>query len=78
MKAEVIQPLPGSDSITFSRNDALALGNAVVSTAVFGVSPKTSAPTQVKPNGGRHAGGRLAGVTPAKATETVALPISTA
>ncbi len=52
----------------------LLLGSAVVSTAVFGVSPKTRAVAESSPNGdgGNILG--LAGGTPARATETVALP----
>jgi hypothetical protein len=73
-----------------SRNGAVALGSAVVSTAVFGVPPKTSVPVESPPNGGslpsvELAGGRSEQIMertlargPARATETVALPISTA
>ena len=66
------------DRHALSRNDEVALGSAVVSTAVFGVAPKTSAPGENPLNGDFPSGVRLAGGTPTRATETVALPISTA
>jgi hypothetical protein len=61
-----------------SRNDAVALGSAVVSTAVFGVSPKTVPPFVPAPNGLGRMIVRLAGETPIRATGTVALPDSSA
>ena len=39
-----------------SMNDSVTLGSAVVSTAVFGVSPKTSASGETPPNGDRPTG----------------------
>jgi hypothetical protein len=63
-------------SLSQRRNDAVTPGSAVVSTAFFGVSPKTSVPGETPPNGERAAGVWLAGGTPVRATETVALPIS--
>jgi hypothetical protein len=50
------------------------MGSAVVSTAVFGVPPRTFPPWQDSPNGERNSCVGLAGGTPARATETVALP----
>jgi hypothetical protein len=60
--------------IALSRNHAVALGSAVVSTAVFGVPPKTFAVSDSAPFGVGEIVIELAGETPAKATETVALP----
>jgi hypothetical protein len=50
------------------------LGSAVVSTAVFGVSPKTLPSLGPAPNGVGRVIVRLAGETPTRATGTVALP----
>ena len=50
------------------RNDSVGFGRAVVSTAVFGVSPKTSPHWERAPNGDSPDGKRLAGETPARAT----------
>jgi hypothetical protein len=50
------------------------LGSAVVSTAFFGVPPKTLAAGAISPIGVGGIIVRLAGETPARATETVALP----
>src|SRR5579863_8155407 len=62
----------------------LLLGSAVVSTAVFGVPPKTPVAPMAPPNGDGEVNARLAGETPARATgpavatlwrgKTVALP----
>ncbi len=63
-----------SSSPILNRSDSVALGSAVVSTAVFGVSPKTFLASDFAPF---CVGGiviEFAGETPAKATETVALP----
>jgi hypothetical protein len=57
-----------------TRNDSVALGSAVVSTAVFGVSPKTFAVSDSARFGVGEIVIDLAGGTPAKATGTVALP----
>jgi len=56
------------------KNYSVVLGTAVVSTAVFGVSPKTFAARDVSPNGYGESNFGLAGETPARATGTVALP----
>jgi hypothetical protein len=56
----------------------LLLGSAAVSTAVFGVSPKTLAAPASSPIGVGGMIVRLAGETPARATEMVALPTPTA
>ena len=64
--------------VALSRNDSVALGSAVVSTAVFGVPPKTSQRWGRAPNGDSSNEKRLAGETPARATGTVALPRPTA
>jgi hypothetical protein len=61
-------------SSCLGRNNAVALGSAVVSLAVFGVSPKTLAVPGSVPVGVGGILVRLSGETPAKATETVALP----
>jgi hypothetical protein len=53
-------------------------GSAVVSTAVFGVPPKTFLSFMQVLIGVGEFIVRLAGGTPARATETVALPIATA
>jgi hypothetical protein len=50
------------------------LGSAVVSTAVFGVSPKTLPSFGPAPNGVGRIIVRLAGETPTRATGTVVLP----
>jgi hypothetical protein len=50
------------------------VGSAVVSTAVFGVSPKTLPPFGPAPNGVGRIIVRQAGETPTRATGTVALP----
>jgi hypothetical protein len=63
----------GEDQISLSRTVAVDLGSAVVSTAVFGVSPKTLRSTTFHLSVGCMFV-RLAGETPARATETVALP----
>jgi hypothetical protein len=60
--------------MNLSRNDAVALGSAVVSTAVFGVSPKTFPSFGPAPNDVDRIIERLAGETPTRATGTVALP----
>jgi hypothetical protein len=52
------------------------LGSAVVSTAVFGVSPKTFMTPASSPIGDVLIMVRLAGETTARATATVALPKS--
>jgi hypothetical protein len=57
-----------------NRGDSVALGSAVVSTAVFGVPPKTLLISNYTPFGVSKIDTELAGGTPAKATETVALP----
>jgi hypothetical protein len=57
-----------------SRNDAVALGSAVVSTAVFGVSPKTLPFFGPASNSVGRIIVRLASETPTRATGTVALP----
>jgi hypothetical protein len=44
--------------LDLSRNDVVALGSAVISTAVLGVSPKTSAFGVHAPNGDPWHGGR--------------------
>ena len=63
----------------FSRNHAVKLGSAGVSPAVFGLWPKTLAPgVQIHPMVTPIGAVRLAGGTPARATETVALPFSIA
>ncbi|MGO8698990.1 MAG: hypothetical protein ACLQVY_14845 [Limisphaerales bacterium] len=59
---------------TLSRIDAVGLGSAVVSTAVFGVSPKIISERAGSPIGEAGVFFRLAGGTPARATGTVALP----
>jgi hypothetical protein len=51
-------------------------GSAVVSTAVFGVSPKTFAAADSAKASEEGTLAELAGETPARATETVALPNS--
>jgi len=51
----------------------LLSGSASVSLAVFGLWPKTSVPCENPPNGAPDVW--LAGGTPARATETVALPV---
>jgi hypothetical protein len=56
----------------------LLWGSTVVSTAVFGVSPKTLAAPASSPLGVGGMIVRLAGETPAGATETVALPTPSA
>src|SRR5580658_9788406 len=53
----------------------LLWGSAVVSTAVFGVSPKTSAPRKSPPNGDSPTGVRLAGGTPASLRPVVDSPL---
>ncbi|HEY3853222.1 MAG TPA: hypothetical protein VGO67_02390 [Verrucomicrobiae bacterium] len=60
--------------INLSQNDSVALGSAVVPTAVFDVSPKTVSVSDPAPFGASKILIELAGGTPAKATETVALP----
>jgi hypothetical protein len=54
------------------------MGSAVVSTAVFGVSPKNIPEYDHSPIGEGAVFARLAGETPTRATETVALPNPTA
>jgi len=54
------------------------LGSAVASTAVFGVPPETLPSLEPVPSGVGSIPARLAGETPARATETVALPNPTA
>ncbi|HEY3857392.1 MAG TPA: DEAD/DEAH box helicase [Verrucomicrobiae bacterium] len=56
------------------QNGSIALGSAVVPTAVFGVPPKTFPVSNSASFGGPENVVELAGETPAKATETVALP----
>ncbi len=60
-----------------SRNDAVKKGGATVSVGVFGVPPKNPAASGKPPIGVGRLIVRLDGETPAKAIETVALPIST-
>jgi hypothetical protein len=55
-----------------SRNHAVALGSAVVPTAVLGVPPKTFSDHEYSLNGDRALNVRLPGGTPARATGTVA------
>src|ERR1700678_666035 len=50
-------------------------GSASVSLAVFGLWPKTSPARENPSDGDSSVVGPLAGETPARATETVALPI---
>jgi hypothetical protein len=77
-KSNQIKPLAAmghSDAeIGLNRNDSVAWGSAVVSTAVFGVSPKTSPAPASSPIGDVGIIVRLAGEAPARATGTVALP----
>jgi hypothetical protein len=54
----------------------LLLGGAVVSTAVFGVSPKTPVAPIAPLIGDGEVNAKLAGETPGRATGTVALPQS--
>jgi hypothetical protein len=60
-----------ADDTTFG---PVALGSAVVSTAVFGVSPKTLPSFGPAPKSVGRIIVRLAGETPTRATGTVALP----
>jgi hypothetical protein len=55
-------------------NDSVGVGSAVVSTTVFGVSPKSSPVPVASPIGDVAIIVGLAGETPARATGTVALP----
>jgi hypothetical protein len=57
--------------MSLRRSDPVGLGSAVVSTAVSGVPPETFQALDPAPIG---LGVRLPGETPARATETVALP----
>jgi hypothetical protein len=61
-----------------SRNHAVALGSAVVPTAVFGVPPKTFSAYEHLLKGEGALIIRLAGGTPARATGTLALTIPSA
>jgi DNA-binding LacI/PurR family transcriptional regulator len=70
------EPLVFSD--TLKANDSVELGSAVVSTAVFGVSPKNTPVHDHSPIGEGAVCVRLAGETPIRATGTVALPNPTA
>ena len=67
-----------TDIFALSRNDAVGFGSAVVSTAVFGVSPKTFPVFSFSLFGEGEIKEGLSGETPDKATETVALPNPTA
>jgi hypothetical protein len=60
------------------RNDSVELGSAVVSTAVFGVSPKNIPEDDYSPIGEGAVFAKRAGETPTRATEAVALPYPTA
>jgi hypothetical protein len=64
---------PVGKSSLLSRNHAVALGSAVVPTAVFGVPLKTSVAHEASPMGGGESMIKPAGGTPARATGTVAL-----
>jgi hypothetical protein len=59
-------------------NDSVDLGRAVVSTAIFGVSPKKASELDHSRMGEGAVFVRLAGETPTRATGTVALPNPTA
>jgi hypothetical protein len=64
----------GQSIVPLSRNDSVASGSAVVSTAVFGVSPKTIAVPGCSPDGVGKMNTGLADETSARVVETTALP----